>query len=873
MQKIVMSQLNSKMLVSVFLFFFIAITYAASINQIKQENDLVQSPLITFNSINNLENQMLEKRGVTLDILSSKENEEAETGTNNDKETTTNEKNAQKTESVKNGHDQNSTKSSVTTPVSSDTKQDDHTTKTTSHGGAKQTITTVKNNHSSASDLETSARAASTVHSTISAEISHSLKSIHGKTSPESPRPIATHHSSTKTSTGSVHRVMLPTSSSSSGTLTHTHSTASKALSKSESTHNVDTSLRMSATHPGSNTKSSSTSKISSSTDLVSVLETIINRLLPTHSTSSKTFDETLAEPTSSEISLPNTASTTSVDMFASAKHTLMITAPTPTGYHSESNRQKSISLQHSSIVSTDNERTAMTIESLTIKIGTPVPTDNASTKHTRLSSITKDHTISSTSTTSAAPTTTITTSATTTTEPTQTTATEIYSDDAVSDIPKSTYRYETLAWLSEPFMYYSSTTTTTTTTATTTTTTTNTPTTTTTKTTTGTITATNITTNTVTSTQEEPTLTTASTQTASFLTDDDTTSASSSQAKDEEDTTTTESGSTASSTATSSTTNSSTIASSTSESSTTTSSTSESSTITSSTLESSSATSSKSESSTATSSTTATADDPFSSSTENNLPQYITPNLNAIIPDSSQVTFIKFNSISYAKLVSDALLTAQMVQEIPLMLGDALDTSADNVIVVSIQKSAATVNKKRSDASNNDNNNNDNNGVMVSVAIPKTEVNELQALITNSSSPLYDSKNGQLPTYIDRSYPITAKAIINSGGGPGALADPNGDTDHAEQSSKGNANDSQGGLPKGGIIGICVGVSVCVYAAATVIGVHIYRKRRQKRAQQTLEQHRLFAKSISSPIMQGNSLGFMPGPYQHYRMPSNVNY
>lgn len=96
--------------------------------------------------------------------------------------------------------------------------------------------------------------------------------------------------------------------------------------------------------------------------------------------------------------------------------------------------------------------------------------------------------------------------------------------------------------------------------------------------------------------------------------------------------------------------------------------------------------------------------------------------------------------------------MTAQLVQELPLLLGNALDTSADNVIVVSIAQSATANPRKRSDTSNN-------SGIMVSIAIPKTEVIELQTLVTNTSSPLYDSNNGQLPTFIDYSYPITGKA------------------------------------------------------------------------------------------------------------------
>jgi hypothetical protein len=47
-----------------------------------------------------------------------------------------------------------------------------------------------------------------------------------------------------------------------------------------------------------------------------------------------------------------------------------------------------------------------------------------------------------------------------------------------------------------------------------------------------------------------------------------------------------------------------------------------------------------------------------------------------------------------------------------------------------------------------------------------------------------------------------------------------------------------------------------------------VYRRRKQKREQQAMEQHVIFSDSISSPIMQGNSLGWVPAPYQHHHLP-----
>jgi hypothetical protein len=55
-------------------------------------------------------------------------------------------------------------------------------------------------------------------------------------------------------------------------------------------------------------------------------------------------------------------------------------------------------------------------------------------------------------------------------------------------------------------------------------------------------------------------------------------------------------------------------------------------------------------------------------------------------------------------------------------------------------------------------------------------------------------------------------------------------------------------------LVGICVGVGVAVYAAATIVGVKVYKKRKQHHRDE-------IAGSISSPVMQSNSLGWQVYP------------
>lgn len=76
--------------------------------------------------------------------------------------------------------------------------------------------------------------------------------------------------------------------------------------------------------------------------------------------------------------------------------------------------------------------------------------------------------------------------------------------------------------------------------------------------------------------------------------------------------------------------------------------------------------------------------------------------------------------------------------------------------------------------------------------------------------------------------------------------------------------------ISKASIIGISLGVGISVYAAVTVAGVLYYRKRKAIKDKLTHKQYIMFADSISSPVMQSNSLGFVPAPY---RKPSKLQY
>lgn len=113
--------------------------------------------------------------------------------------------------------------------------------------------------------------------------------------------------------------------------------------------------------------------------------------------------------------------------------------------------------------------------------------------------------------------------------------------------------------------------------------------------------------------------------------------------------------------------------------------------------------------------------------------------------------------------MVNDALLTAEFVQSLPVMISGSLNVSADDVIVVSITSAEGKgSNKRRRDLESSESKS--NSGVLVSMAIPSTHVSQLQQMVSTTDSNLYDSSNGQLASLIDNSYFVASAS--NSGTG-----------------------------------------------------------------------------------------------------------
>lgn len=99
-------------------------------------------------------------------------------------------------------------------------------------------------------------------------------------------------------------------------------------------------------------------------------------------------------------------------------------------------------------------------------------------------------------------------------------------------------------------------------------------------------------------------------------------------------------------------------------------------------------------------------------------------------------------------------------------------------------------------------------------------------------------------------------------------MSDPNSVTANEQQGQQ-TVNGANGnGLSTGAIVGVAVSCGVVVYAAATVLFVRRYQRRRAEREEQENAQYQAFAQSISAPIMQENSLGWSsssPAAHHYY--------
>ncbi|KAI8093073.1 uncharacterized protein BX664DRAFT_313163 [Halteromyces radiatus] len=260
----------------------------------------------------------------------------------------------------------------------------------------------------------------------------------------------------------------------------------------------------------------------------------------------------------------------------------------------------------------------------------------------------------------------------------------------------------------------------------------------------------------------------------------------------------------------------------------------------------------------TTTTTTVTTSSTPTTSPTPSNLPQYIAPNPNAAIPSTSDIVHLKFNYLSYVRMVEDYMLTAQFVQALPPLFSKALDISVNDVIVVTITSASSSSSsgqgRKRDQVNTQQQKDISDTGVLVAIAVPNQSVTPLAQLVQNRSSSLYDSSNGQIATLIDSQYPVSSSDSQGMNDPNGTQSSSNSGNTNGGGSNTAGQSSSDSSLSRGAIIGIAVSVGVVVYAAATMGAVTMYRRHRRHQQEQEEQRRRNAIQEISAPIILDHS-------------------
>ncbi|KAG0168015.1 hypothetical protein DFQ28_005914 [Apophysomyces sp. BC1034] len=242
---------------------------------------------------------------------------------------------------------------------------------------------------------------------------------------------------------------------------------------------------------------------------------------------------------------------------------------------------------------------------------------------------------------------------------------------------------------------------------------------------------------------------------------------------------------------------------------------------------------------------TTSTASTTSSATTQPDayIPPAITPNYGAVIPASSALVSIKFQNLSYTRMVQDALLTADFVHNLPILVSKELNITVNDVIVVKIQPS----NEKNSSQQHiSYSQPYSSSGFLVSMALPIASTQAFRQLIISPKSSLYSPENGQLPTLIDSSY-FDADSTR-----PGSNMSNNGKETSAAV------------LSKGFIIAIGLAAGIVVYTSVAIITLQVYRRRAYRQKQEEETNDWPHAPDISSSITHENSPGWMAQYDQH---------
>ncbi|KAI7832233.1 hypothetical protein BC939DRAFT_98934 [Gamsiella multidivaricata] len=242
-------------------------------------------------------------------------------------------------------------------------------------------------------------------------------------------------------------------------------------------------------------------------------------------------------------------------------------------------------------------------------------------------------------------------------------------------------------------------------------------------------------------------------------------------------------------------------------------------------------------------------------------LPDVVIPNMSPKIPSNSFNVHLRFEHVSYAQVIDNGVLAAQLVSFVPAQLGPLLKVDVDQILVLAIRDGSTKANggsgrraRKRALVTSK----NVDDAIMATVAIPSKSYWALNTLVRDTHSALYQAGDTSFGQYIDSSFPLSRNPPANSDqkGSSGTMNPLTGENFGSVDPNAVTAggSDGSGGSTHGAVIGSLVGLATAAYVGIAMVAVKVWRKKKLREQEERDKLHR----SISAPIsVQGSSQGW----------------
>ncbi|KAF9953480.1 hypothetical protein BGZ72_005368 [Mortierella alpina] len=232
-------------------------------------------------------------------------------------------------------------------------------------------------------------------------------------------------------------------------------------------------------------------------------------------------------------------------------------------------------------------------------------------------------------------------------------------------------------------------------------------------------------------------------------------------------------------------------------------------------------------------------------------LPDVVIPDLQPRIPPHSMNVQLRLERVSYAQVIDNGVLAAQLVSFIPAQLSHLMDVEQSKILVLAIRDGTSSTTSNGHDKRKRDliPSTNADDAILVTVAIPRDKYHVLDALVQNRSSMLYFPTATGFGQFVDSRYPLSAHPPSKAR--PGGDHEDDDDDDTADPLTgedpglipNPNKNRS-GGVGHGPIIGTVVGLATAAYVGIAMLVVRRYRRKKLRQ-----QQREALHQSISAPI------------------------